>query len=234
MLDDVEIKRVTKIIDRLIESEIGDSERLSSMRTEFAEKGEFSNDNKIYFREKLEQYKQLESREPITKQENRSPLSLALLSLIPIVDLWVFWKLGKRYGLTSFIVCVIIWGGAGYIIESFSPDIFYLDFNETTGYSIKSNELNFGYILIAIAVAGVIQVIIVAKEAEYKQEEDLLEQHKDLEKQEEFQAMKNLLTDYANVKKTINQDPLEILKLRYANGQITKEEFDRMKEDLKD
>jgi putative membrane protein len=32
--------------------------------------------------------------------------------------------------------------------------------------------------------------------------------------------------------RTIQETPLEILKKRYAKGEITKEEYDRMKQDL--
>lgn len=36
-----------------------------------------------------------------------------------------------------------------------------------------------------------------------------------------------------NDKNSQKEDPIEIVKKRYANGEITKEEFDKLKKDLK-
>ena len=58
--------------------------------------------------------------------------------------------------------------------------------------------------------------------------EFVIQSKNNLKKEYEINNSKNILPYNSN-----DEDPIKILKVRYAKGEITKEEFDKMKEDLK-
>ena len=86
ILNEEEINRINEIINRFIESEIGNSERLINMKNSLAENRELSKEDQNYFSEKLKQYKQIEEGKSTTpnpiRQKRENGKLLVLIAVI--------------------------------------------------------------------------------------------------------------------------------------------------------
>ena len=128
----------------------------------------------------------------------------SLFVIIPILDLWATYRIKK---LRLYLLITIVFVVTELIIESsiFGVDSYFMEQKDLSGQS----GLQAAFILIEIGIS-----IILVRKWSREWNEKISRSPTEIEEN------------------SPPQTPLSILKERYAKGEISKEEFDKMKEDL--
>jgi len=146
----------------------------------------------------------------------KEPVSVnwqTLLILIPIVDLFASYRVEKlrRYLLIFYLG----FGLAAIVLEiALSPSEYFSDETQTDFFSDESWEVEIALTLVSLGLA----IILIRKWS--REWNEKLASTVGPEKKESQEYVKG------------EDSSIEILKKRYALGEISKDEFEKMKQDL--
>ena len=136
-----------------------------------------------------------------------------LFILIPIVDLWATYRIQKLR--LYLLIFYLGFGLAGIVLEiAISPDEYFSEETPTNLISDEGWEVESALILVSIGV-GIILIRKWSREWNEKLTNTSIPERKQG-------------SDYVKAE----DSPIELLKKRYAMGEISKEEFENMKKDL--